>query len=260
MNFLVVISYWTKRPIFNLINLINQLMSYDQDNNFSICVVCNDSDAQNQNELKKYINTTFNQLLYKKPSKINNIYLEIRTNSGMNIGAWNYGWRLHSNYDYFLFLQDEVVIQKQNWLQLLLNCINYYKLNNNSYFLLGESWNYRWDVDWDILINGAINIYMDGHPSNIKRVNYYLNKLEYWGIERGNTGGHLRSLIWMSNRKTLESINGFREGKSLGECIAVEISISKAVKQRGGIVCQFHKTPFEIFWHLEWRKDGVSKL
>jgi hypothetical protein len=194
------------------------------------------------------------------------IDLGFRTNTGMNIGAWDWAWRATKKASRFLFLQDEVEILRPGWLSAFtLAHLAHRNENGERPLLLGESWNHRWDQPWDTLSQSELNSpnksqHYQGTIASKGNVDFVRNLLADWSIEEGVTGGHLRSLIWYTDLKSLEKINGFHVGQTRGECIAAEIAASKAIATSGGIVRQLRETPFTQLWHREWRKDGISKL
>jgi hypothetical protein len=260
MSTLVVISYWSSRPPENLFNLVFQLSKYEQSYSYSLCIVCNVDSDKEISSITDSLNLNIKNILDNNISKPEYFTLLTRRNIGMNIGAWDYGWKANKQYKHYIFLQDEVVVLLNNWLSSYMNRLNYNEVNEQSIFLLGESWNMKWDIPWNNLINSGFNTFMNGHPNNVKRVDFYLQMMRKWNISPGSTGGHLRSLIWITNQLTLETIKGFHEGSTFGECIASEISATKAVIQNGGHVKQIFDTAFHVFWHPEWRRDGLSKI
>lgn len=207
------------------------------------------------------------------PSRIRSVRWAVRPNLGMNIGAWDFGWRLASTGGRspaakpersisFLFLQDEVDIQRKDWVHGFVHAKQEIQLGKGAVpILLGESWNHRWEKPWSVLI-GAFNEAASGSSlsdSMIQRAKLYFQLLEQWDVTAQQSAGHLRSLVLFSNLSTLKSIHGFRVGKDKEACVASEIAVSQAVAAQGGIVKQVSADPFFYLWHREWRKDGVSK-
>lgn len=187
----------------------------------------------------------------------------VRENTGMNIGAWDWAWQQNKDngYNGYLFLQDEINILKQDWLLAFTEKAE--TLNRKSaskFYLIGETWNTRWQQPWHVLRESPLNKPAPGHPPGIGRVDYYLECLKQWNIPAGKDGGHLRSLCWFSNYATLNQIGGFHQGNSYGECIASEIATSKKILALNGQVEQLSKKPFKYLWHSEWRRDGKAKL
>ncbi len=199
-----------------------------------------------------------------------------RPNIGMNLGAWDAGWRLCAEHrsdkeadeHHFLFLQDEVEIQRESWLFGFVNRLDELRNGQSTFngeikpILLGETWNHRWDQPWEVLRGSAINRpeYLGGETMGLGRVDFYLGCFKDWSVKAQQTGGHLRALVMFSDLATLKRINGFHIGESKQSCIASEIALSQAVLERGGEVAQVKALePFHYLWHREWRKDGSSK-
>ncbi|NDD15001.1 MAG: hypothetical protein EB072_20810, partial [Betaproteobacteria bacterium] len=188
-------------------------------------------------------------------------------------GAWDFGWRLASTGGRspaakpersisFLFLQDEVDIQRKDWVHGFVQAKQDIQLSKGAIpILLGESWNHRWDKPWPVLLGAANEAATEGSLSDsmIQRAKLYYQLLEQWDVTAQQSAGHLRSLVLFSNLSTLKLIHGFHVGKNKEACIASEIAVSQAVAAKGGIVKQVSADPFFYLWHREWRKDGVSK-
>jgi lipopolysaccharide biosynthesis protein len=83
---LVIVNQFDQRPLADLQNLLTALHSHTTDIAFDTCVVINQSLAE------------------RKVRDLPNVdFLHYRENTGMNIGAWDYGWREHPGYDCYLF-------------------------------------------------------------------------------------------------------------------------------------------------------------
>jgi hypothetical protein len=176
-----------------------------------------------------------------------------RPNVGMNIGAWDGGYRAFPDFPGFVFLQDECFAIRDGWLSGLLAPLQDPKVG-----LVGESMNGNWDQPWPALRRSNEGVAMPGHdldgrPAN--RVDVYLDAMARWGIEPGESGVHLRSLIWASRRDALEAIHGFPSGGSYGECIAAEIGVSRAMLQHGYRLATAAREPFHYVRHAEWNQD-----
>jgi len=263
MKNLVVISHWLDGNSSNLYNLVTQLTNINPGIEYSICIVCNHSDidfSKNSNQNLEKIYQDIINILNNSKWPPNNFYILFRENIGMNIGAWDFAWRKFSNFINYLFLQDEVLVMIDNWLVSFINSIKNNNLEIQRPFLIGESWNYKWDNSWFILKNSNLNSIAHGHSETLGRVDFYIHTFKNWGVIQGENGGHLRSLIWFTNIYTLTKISGFRIGRTYGECIASEIATSLLVKQHCGFVKQLKPHPFTYFWHTEWKKDGTSKI
>lgn len=187
----------------------------------------------------------------------NNFRVLIRPNTGMNIGAWDAAWRHSPEFDYYLFLQDECSLLDDQFLDAYAE-----KLSNSQLGLVGERLNPKWERPWPELQRSAIN-YRISDPrlagNQLSRVDFYRSKMREWGIDPGDSGRHLSSLVWALSMPSLESLGGFPIGVDKEECIAAEIAVSRQVIQKGGRVEQVDQLPFRFFAHEEWRSDGLAK-
>lgn len=237
---LVVISYYDRRPLDNLVTLIKTLGAYEDCSLFDLCVV---------------VNRTTDQEI-KLPEFQIPVPVFYRPNLGMNIGAWDYGWRVNSGYKNYLFLQDECYAIREQWLSSFKR-----KLAERNVGLVGESLNNNWDKDWNQLRIEQNKVVLPEHEINGKRVNrvdFYLDFLREQETTAGETGRHMRSLIWFLGADTLEKINGFPNGRNYGECIAAEITVSKKVESIGMTIAQVDAKPFSYFRHVEWNQDNAG--
>jgi len=230
---LVVINQFDQRPLDDLLNLLEALHSHDDDTAFDTCVVINQS------------------LAVRKVRELPGVeFLHYRENTGMNIGAWDYGWRCHPDYDFYLFLQDECIVLTHDWTRQFIN-----RLLDRSVGLVGESYNARWDKPWSVLQSKNAGSTMpdhliDGKPAD--RVAAYLDFMARRNIDPTSDAGHVRALVWALRGDTLRAIHGFPLGDNYGECIAAEIAVSKMVVALGLKVVQLSVEPFHCFSHAEW--------
>ena len=234
---LVVVSFYDRRPLAPLLDLLASLGKHTAGGKYSIAIVVNSTGDW---RLPDAISDEVQHVLY-------------RNNTGMNIGAWDAGWRAFPDYDRYLFVQDECLATHAGWLAGLLD-----PLDDPTVGMVGESFNHNWAKPWPALRVAAGTAVMpeheiDGTPAN--RVDVYLDFMRREGIEPGEMGGHLRSLIWALRRPVLEAIDGFPQGANYGECIAAEIAVSKAIEAKGLVVRQVDPRPFKWFRHIEWNQD-----
>jgi hypothetical protein len=176
----------------------------------------------------------------------------------MNIGGWNDAFFTLSDYEFYVFIQDECVILNDNFVHFYSDL-----LNEKDIGMIGESMNPKWNESWEILINSPLNSIDNEHLENglpVPRVAFYLSMLKKWKINPSNNASHLRSLIWGFKNNVLQQINGFPVGSNKGECIAAEISVSKKIDAIGLQIQQVKKDPFSFIYHTEWNKNGYSKL
>ena len=233
----IIISYYNSRPFLNLLSLYSSLDTFRDD-----IIIVENFDHQ-----------PFLQVVLPTATVIPN------QNKGMNIGAWTRGFLEAPNEDFYVFLQDECFLKRK----IAIAEITMRFDNNPGLGLLGETLNYRWNQGWDDLAKGPLNRIEDGHYiENIPapRVDTYLDCMRRWGINPGDTGLHLRSLMWATSGPVMHRLGGFPVGRNKGECIAAEIGVSCAVRAVGLLVEQLNPQPFWGFGHREWRPDGTGKL
>jgi hypothetical protein len=234
---LVVISYYDRRPIDNLLELLDSLYKYPSGEDFDIAVV---------------VNRTKNESI--SVPQLSSAAIHYRHNIGMNIGAWDYGWRQCSDYRHYLFLQDECYAIRENWLAAYKAALESPKVG-----MVGESLNTLWNKPWRELRKLFSGIVLPEHrigDSCVNRVDFYLNFFRANGVDAGVDGQHLRSVVWFFSGDTLKKINGFLIGRNYGECIAAEIATSKKVESLGCDLVQVNQHE-EFFYirHLEYNQD-----
>jgi hypothetical protein len=234
---LIVISYYDRRPLHNLIELLRSISRYPGGGEFEICVV---------------VNRTKEEAIHL-PEEFSSIPIEYRHNVGMNIGAWDHGWRTHQDFQDYLFLQDECYIVRENWLAGYRSA-----LDDPQVGMVGESLNVSWDQPWPKLREYAEKWPLVEHSigsRSVNRVDFYLNFFREHEIYPGETGKHLRSVVWFAPGTVLRKIDGFFVGRNYGECIASEIAASKKVEALGLRVVQADPQEFFYIRCLEYNQD-----
>jgi hypothetical protein len=234
---LVVISYYDRHPINNLTQLLTSLVKHRAGEEFDICIV---------------VNRTKDQSI-SLPDEYSWVPIEYRHNLGMNIGAWDYGWRTHPGYRDYLFLQDECYVIRDQWLSGFRSV-----LTDSNIGMVGESLNSSWDRPWKELKKTFEHLRMNGHFIDgraANRIDCYLSFLQQNGVDPGTTGCHLRSVVWFLPAEVLQEIDGFLIGRNYGECIAAEIAASKKVESTGREIAQAKDEEFFYIRHLEYNQD-----
>jgi hypothetical protein len=230
-----VVSFFEPRPVIALNALLTALRSVPAGAPFDIALVINRSGSHDL-ALPDWTQQAD--------------FILTRPNEGMNIGAWDFGWRTRPDYDAYLFLQDDCVLKTANWLGAFIQ-----RTTDISVGLIGESWNSGWDRPWaamrkSVSQHSLREHVIDGKPVN--RVDLYLDFMKRHQVSPGQRAGHLRALTWFARRVTLQSINGFLQGGNYGECIAAEIAATKQVEALGFKAVQVDDRPFTYFGHLDW--------
>jgi hypothetical protein len=236
-RFLVVISFYEPRPRGSLEALLRALRQTPAGADFDVAVIVNRTTSG----------------AWAVPAAVNDATTAVvsRANEGMNIGAWDHGWRCFPGYAGYLFLQDECELKASDWLSPFVQAAA-----GPSAGLIGESWNAGWDRPWAALKKSVANQGMRDHEIDgkaVNRVDLYLSFMRRHDVAPGEGGGHLRALIWFASRSTLEAMGGFLHGATYGECIAAEIAATKSVEALGLRPLQVANEPFTYFGHAEWR-------
>ncbi|MGK2915725.1 MAG: hypothetical protein ACSLE5_14980 [Porticoccaceae bacterium] len=239
---LLVVSYYDRRPVEHLWRLFRSLSYFDPGRAIDVCIVINRTGSH---EIA----------LPHTPRLVGTLE---RENLGMNIGAWDAGWRKFDGYGTYIFFQDECYPVRHGWGEALASAAE-----QPGTGLVGESLNARWDQAWAKLreLQAAVQLaehLVDGKPEN--RVDTYLDFFQRKGIPRGTGGRHLRALVWAARRTVLEQIGGFPIGGNYGECIGAEIGTSKRVEALGLAVRQVATEPFRYIRHREWNQDRPGGL
>ena len=182
------------------------------------------------------------------------VTIVVRPNVGMNIGAWAYGASLSNRKNHLLCLQDECSLHDSSFAQTYSDL-----LEDPTIGLVGESLNPKWDMTWAEISQSPLNYLVSG-PTPRKRVDMYLDQMGAWGIDPGQSGRHLRALVWGFNRTVVDEFAKIQLGVTKEQCIASEIAVSKLVQNNLGLkVLQSSQRPFRYFGHSEWENHGLSK-
>jgi hypothetical protein len=238
-NTAIIVSFYAERSNSDLLSLTSQLKRY----NAHIIVVMNSDQVSNISVEK----------IDPEMSVI------VRPNTGMNIGAWQAGFNNISEFQNYIFMQDECVIQREDFLDAYKEL-----LDGTKNGLIGESINPRWDSPWSILQKSGLNtkIELTDQKSNVplRRVDYYIAMMRRWSIDPGLSGRHLRALVWAARGDNLRRLCGFPIGATKHQCIAAEIAVSRKIESLDLRVVQSHEQPFHYISHVEWKRDGMSKI
>jgi len=229
-----IISYFEGREKKYLKKLINQLMKID----CQIGVVINDD------KVKK--------IFFEK---IDNIFYLTRKNIGMNIGAWDAGYKYFDNYENYFFFQDECFIKNYSFFEHYL-----YFLSQKNAGIIGDSMNTKWSETWEKMFSSPLNYSININKQKIDRVSYYKKQIEDWDIPISETPIHLRSLNIALKKKILDKINGFNIGFFREQCVAAEIAISKKIESLNLQIAQSHQKPFYFIGHEEWNYNNKKQL
>lgn len=237
MKPVVIVSFYDRRPLEPLVALLDSMEQHPAGTDHDVLLVVN---STGEARLPNAIAERVHEVIY-------------RPNSGMNIGAWDGGWRHARGRPFYLFLQDECFVSRDGWLS------SYQDKLEEVGGIVGESLNGGWSKPWaqlrDTVGSNVLPEHLvNGIPAN--RVDCYLDFMGRNGINPGGTGAHLRSLVWALSGELMERLGGFPIGANYGECIAAEIGVSRRVVDLGGDITQLAVAPFHVVRHQEWNQDA----
>lgn len=231
----VVVSHYDARPVEPLLQLLDSLADTRAGYPYEVRVVVN-HDSWRPCVL---------------PARHREIVVVHRENSGFNIGAWEQGWRLDPPRDAYLFLQDECLVARENWLLPYVE-----KANQPAIGLIGERIPPTWDLPWEHLQWQFGKKILPGHEVGGQQVDRLTCYRDFWrrhGIPPAATGAHVQSLVMFARREVLARIGGFPQGQNYGEAIAAEIGVSFLVRALGLEICEVGPDPFTCFTHPQWQ-------
>jgi hypothetical protein len=210
-----------------------------------------------------------NGLEYLPPKEVESSFKDIfiRENTGFNLGAWDYTWRRLSNYDYFLFLQDDCWVVKDHW---LLDFICRFRSSANC-GLVGECVTSLCNRAWPVLTDPRKTLILDllkylQNPTislkehrfrRAKRWDFYYNTLVRWEIIPGDTARHATTVVQFTSRRILQEVDGYNIGRNKSEAIAAEIGFSRKIVAYGYNVLQLSRHRHTRIKHRQWASGGI---
>ncbi len=237
----VVIAHWDARPLDDLVRLLDQLTSTSAGGEFEVLVVVNQTRGGPPPAL---------------PPRHAGVRVLVRENTGMNIGAWEAGWRLPPARPAYLFLQDECQLVRPGWLAAFSR-----RGAERGVGLVGERMNPAWDAPWpELEVRFAGHRLPDHHVGGrpAERLAAYRDAWSRWGVPLGGRGDHLQSLVLFARHDVLARIGGLPVGRDKGEAIAAEVAISKRVQAAGLALRLVGDRPFAYFSHPQWAGRDVA--
>ncbi|MEM7202030.1 MAG: hypothetical protein AAF628_17310 [Planctomycetota bacterium] len=236
---LVIVSHYDARPAQPLVDLLDGLRRVPAGWPFAVRVVVNQAGERPTDA-----------------AALSGCEVLHRPNAGYNLGAWEHGWRATPAYGAYLFLQDECTVRRPGWLGALVRAAA-----EPGVGLVGERISPPWDAAWSVLerrFRGHMlpEHEIDGRPA--ERLACYRDFFARHGIDAGQRGDHLQSLVWFARREVLAAIGGFPPARNYGEAIAAEIGTSKLVQAHGWSIRQAAERPFHWFSHPQWEERAAQ--
>jgi hypothetical protein len=228
----VVVSTWSGNPVSYLFALCRSMDRYPAGLPYDLVLSANGLEYRPPPALASRFRTVF-----------------VRENVGYNLGAWDYAWRQLSNYDRFLFLQDECQVIRPGWLARFQQ--RFESVSNCA--LVGEYLPRFYDRPWSQLDDqGRMAV---GTPNEVERITAlrgYRNQLALWGIPEGPTPRAVTSVVQFTSRAILELVDGYNIGQTKGEAIAAEIGFSRKIEARGFVLVQMGRYRHSVISHPQW--------
>ena len=237
LNIAVVVSTWTGNPSEYLQRLIDSINKYDAGTNYDLYLCANGEDYTISETLQCYFKCIY-----------------IRENLGYNLGAWDYTWRRLPQYTHFLFLQDDCIIHRKNWLSRFVRCF----MNNPNVGLVGEYFSRGWDYSWEDLTTRSSGKKTFSEKKRKKAVGYN-EVLTQWGIDPGDRASHLTSVVHYTSRKILEEVDGYNLGQTYKEAVAAEIGFSRKLIAKGYKLVQVGRSRHSVIAHPQWPSGSLIK-
>lgn len=238
MRVAVVISTWSGNPASYLLSLCSSM-------------------AQHPSGFEHQLFLSANGTEYVVPREIQPLFAEtfIRDNTGYNLGAWDYAWRRLPDHDRFLFLQDDCVVRKDDWLLRFIERFDSIPRCG----LVGENLIRYWNRPWSELSGPRAPVEKDDH--RVAAVKFYRETLSRWGIPEGATARHLTTVVQFTSRSILEEVNGYNPGQTKGQAIAAEIGFSRKIESKGYTLAQLARRSHSVIVHRQWPSGGfLSRL
>jgi len=195
-----------------------------------------------------------NGLDYSPPGELVPLFSEIfiRENTGYNLGAWDHAWRQLPEYDRFLFLQDECLVKRPNWLGDFIRCFD----STPTCGLVGEHLIREWDKPWSETDQKDPDVQDRQSIERASLARFYRETLARWGIPEGPTARALTAVVHFTSRSILEEVGGYNLGRSYQEAIAAEIGFSRKIEARGYSLVQIGPRRHSRIGHPQWNRLG----
>lgn len=223
----VVIAGWTGQPHDHLVRLLGSMDAHSAGRPFDLVLSANGLDFS----LPEPLAARFETVL-------------VRENKGYNLGAWEHAWRHLPDHRWFLFMQDECTVLRDRWLSDFFRTFE----ETPGCGLVGEHLNRAWDRPWSELC---------GDWPDAARARFYRETMEGWGIDPGEGGRHVTTVVQFTSREILEAVGGYPQVDTYQEAIAAEIGFSRRIEAAGRTLAQVGRRRHSRIAHPQWPADDV---
>ena len=214
----VIVSFYDGRTSEELVRLLRQLQLARTGAQFETRVVVN-SDRKVRPQL---------------PADLSGIGMDVRENTGVNIGAWDHGWRQNAGFDFYIFLQDECEIMRADWLERYKALLSDPKTGLVSESLLfWKNWR-RFKEEWPEAHDQCVAL-------GVHR-----------GIALGKSPTHAQTLALGVSAACLVATDGFCVAEGKIPAVAGEVMFSRHCIDQRYAIMQSAWRPFEYFRHHQW--------
>lgn len=231
---LVVVAHDAGRPVEPLVRLLDSAAAHPAGCGYAVRIVVS-RDGRERLDL---------------PARHRGLEVVYRETVGGTIGAWEAGWRAGPPHAGYLFMRDDCVVVRGNWVGAFAAAASAPGVG-----LVGECLSPDWDAPWPVLAekfrgHELREHTIDGRPA--ERVACYLDFMRRRGIPPGPRGDHLQALVLFATRAVLERVSGFPACRGYGETVGAEIGTSKIVQAVGLRLVQVEPAPFTHIEQPQW--------
>jgi hypothetical protein len=234
----VVVCYWVGESRKHLFRLLRQMLRIDAGTLFGLVIVVNGGDERP----------------LKLPERFAALNARIinRVNRGYNIEAWDVGWRSAPEFDYYLFLQSECFLKRENWVA----DYEFRMSRDPGVGLLGEF--YGWEQKtWQFIREatdrdlGDAAGQKEGSPHPIDVVQSIFRES---GVPLTELGTHIPSVICCSSRKVLLEVGGFPlvDNPTYWRAVGSEVAFSRSIEAKGYRLSRVRDRDFSVIGHRQY--------
>jgi len=212
----VIVSYYEALPIASLQNLLASLRATRPDR-FDLVVVVN----QTKDDHDPFLTAA------------EGFRVLFRENRGLNIGAWDHGWRQSPGYLYYLFLQEGCEVRDADWLERYRRPLSRRRGVVGDCLVIWPSW----------------TVFENRYPPIGQTIREQAARR---GWDRGKTPTHVQTVAVGARAAVLEALNGFPVSDDKIEAVGGEVLFSRRAVERGFSLGQVSWRHYGVFRHEQW--------